>query len=239
MVVEMSVDARRRGRRLRHLPRARAQSRQARLQRRRGLARRHGAGARTGRRRRGPRRRTCACRIAVAQALQRRAPARRARWTSRRWRRARCSTATRLPICARRRQPRQGADRGLHDRRQRRRPRASSSSKRVPSLRRVLRTPERWDRIVAARARSSGDDAAGDAGRARRSTRSSRSAGGARPGALPRPVAGGREAARAGRVRGRAARAASRPGTSGWRCSDYTHSTAPNRRFPIWSRSAC
>ena len=62
-------------------------------------------------------------------------------------------------------EPRQGADRGLHDRRQRRRRRRSSSSKGFPSLRRVLRTPQALGPHRRAGAQSSGDAAAGGAGR--------------------------------------------------------------------------
>ena len=44
--------------------------------------------------------------------------------------------------------PRQGAHRGLHDRRQRRRSRATSTETGFPVVRRVVRAPERWQRIV-------------------------------------------------------------------------------------------
>jgi len=56
---------------------------------------------------------------------------------------------------ARRGEPRQAADRGFHDRRQRRRGNLPRRA-RVASLRRVLRTPERWDRIVVLAASTAG-----------------------------------------------------------------------------------
>ena len=66
-----------------------------------------------------------------------------------------------------------------------------------------LRAPRRWDRIVALAARAR-RRAAGGARRRPRSTRSCASGAPRRSGALSRPLAGGRQAARLRRVRGRA-----------------------------------
>ena len=75
----------------------------------------------------------------------------------------------------------------------------------LPSLRRVLRTPERWDRIVELAARSRRAAARGADAPA---LQASCPPAPGRPGAFRRPVARRREAAGLGRVRGRAARRA-------------------------------
>ena len=94
----------------------------------------------------------------------------------------------------------------------------------------MLRSPERWAKIVAL-AESLGETLPPEPSNAaleefllqRREAEPSRFAG-----SLPL----GREAPRSRRVRPRAARADRSRATSGSRSSDYTHSTAPNRRFP-------
>ena len=87
-------------------------------------------------------------------------------------------------------------------------------SKGFPSLRRVLRTPERWDRIVAlaAQVRAS---AARAARRRWRSTRSCTGGAQADPDAFRRSLAVGREAPGLGRVRAGGPRRARRRATSG------------------------
>ena len=106
-----------------------------------------------------------------------------------------------------------------------------------PSLRRVLRSPERWDRIV--------ELAAGLGERLPAEPSAPALEGSSRGGARPIParfpdlslsvvkLLGSR------RVRGGAARRARWTGTSASPCRDYTHSTAPNRRFPDLVTQRC
>ncbi|HUX74020.1 MAG TPA: RNB domain-containing ribonuclease [Steroidobacteraceae bacterium] len=101
--------------------------------------------------------------------------------------------------------------------------------RRVPSLRRVLRTPRRWDRIVALARRQGGHLPAKPDGRAldeflatRRSAEPERFAD------LSLAVV---------KLLGSGEYAVERPGARGeahfgLAARDYTHSTAPNRRFP-------
>ncbi len=97
-----------------------------------------------------------------------------------------------------------------------------------PSIRRVVRTPKRWDRIVAlARERGTSLPAAPDPAALDAFLVQQRAAG---PGAVHRPLAvvvkllgaGGYVAERPG---------AAAPGHFGLAVKDYTHSTAPNRRY--------
>ena len=103
------------------------------------------------------------------------------------------------------------------------------AAKNFPSIRRVVRTPKRWDRIVELaqehkfRLPDNPDSVALDA--VSRQGESRRSA------ALPRPVPGGDQTPGSGRIRGRTARRRPR-GTSVLAVKDYAHSTAPNRRYP-------
>ena len=132
------------------LPRGGAQPREARLRQRRRRGSRAGAIPRR-RSRRGARARREQLRLQdrVAQTLRERAGTSRARSTSRRSSRARCSTTTRLADLRSEEKNRareliedfmiaaNGVDRAL--------PRGRAGS---PSLRRVVRSPERWERIV-------------------------------------------------------------------------------------------
>ena len=99
-----------------------------------------------------------------------------------------------------------------------------------PSIRRVLRAPRRWDRIVAL-ARESGAESASRAGRAARSTSSCRERRRIDPDRFPDlslsvvKLLGSGEYAlvrAGGQVEGH----------FGLAVRDYAHSTAPNRRFP-------
>ena len=134
IVIEMAIAADGAVTRFGHLPRGRAQSRQARLQRRRRVARGHGAGAAQGSRPFPDWTSSCASRTGVAQALRRAAHARRRAAASKRSRCGRCSTtATLADLRPDAEEPREGADRGLHDRGQRRHraiPRAEEACRR-------------------------------------------------------------------------------------------------------------
>ena len=103
-------------------------------------------------------------------------------------------------------------------------------ARRSASLRRVLRTPERWPRIVAL-ARDPGRDRCRQAADAKALSDFLVKRQQLAPALFAGPVARRGEAARARRVRaqapGRAGRRPLRPGVD-----DYTHATAPNRRFP-------
>ena len=108
--------------------------------------------------------------------------------------------------------------------------------KHSPMIRRVVRAPKRWDRIVElARTTATALPAArlGGAGRVPGEGQSHRSR------AVPRPVARGDQAARRGRVRGRAAGCAGSPDTSAW--PSRTTRTPPRRTgaTPTWSPSDC
>ncbi len=104
------------------------------------------------------------------------------------------------------------------------------SAKGFPSIRRVVRTPKRWDRIVAIAAErkaaapgSSGFESAGgvpDQGESRRSS------------AIPRPLPGRDQASGFGRIRRPSFLAGMPRGTSAWPSRTTAHSTAPNRRYP-------
>ena len=96
-------------------------------------------------------------------------------------------------------------------------------------MRRVVKSPERWDRIRAlaeswaTRCRPAPTRSALAAFLARRKA--------ADPATFPDLSTASSDcsaAASTSSIR----RARSRRGISGWRCSDYTHSTAPNRRYP-------
>jgi exoribonuclease-2 len=168
---------------------------------------------------------SCGCRTASRQSMQRLRRQRGALSLARR-RRGRCSTGVLLGPARRREEPREGADRRLHDRGQRRDgalPRAARVSVAAPAAARR----ERWERIVEL-APDLGEQLPHEPTRRPRGLPRRRAA--ADPGALRRRLAVGGQAARLGeymrRSRGRAG-GPLRPGVS-----DYTHSTAPNRRFP-------
>ena len=99
-----------------------------------------------------------------------------------------------------------------------------------PSLRRVLQSPQRWERIVDLAAGlghalpAAPDAAALDAFLDARRTSD--------PGAFPGPLARRRQAAGLGRVRASSCPGGRAEGHFGLAVRDYTHSTAPNRRFP-------
>ena len=111
-------------------------------------------------------------------------------------------------------EPRDRADRRLHDRVQRSR-RAAARGANVSSIRRVVKTPERWDRIVALAAatrRTLPADA-----RFEGAERVPGRAQGRRSRSLRRSVAGGHQADGPGRVRARAPRRSGRRAISAWR----------------------
>ena len=98
-----------------------------------------------------------------------------------------------------------------------------------PSIRRVVRTPKRWDRIVEVAARY-GTRAPGDARRARTPGLPAGAAcGGA--GGLLRAVTDDHQVAGQRRYTARAAGAEPEPHFA-LAAQAYTHATAPNRRFP-------
>ena len=127
-----------------------------------------------------------------------------------------------------REEPRQGAHRGLHDRGQRRRPRVPRGA--TASLRcgASCARPERWDRIVELAA-GLGDRLPAEPTPAR-SRQFLVSAAPADPRGFPTSRSRS-SSCWAGRVRGRASRRGA-DGHFGLAVRDYTHSTAPNRRFP-------
>ena len=102
------------------------------------------------------------------------------------------------------------------------------AAKSFPSIRRVVRTPKRWDRIVElARERSfrlpdNPDSAALDTFLVREKA--------ADPLQFPRPLPRGDQAPGSGRIRGGTTRRHC-PGHFGLAVKDYAHSTAPNRRY--------
>ena len=242
LVIEMHGRRRRPGARRGELyPRGGRQPRQARLQRVAAWLEGTSDPPRQGRR---PSRgwpTTCGCRIASRRRSGGGATST-ARSSWRRWSRAPCSTATRCRTCG------------------------SSSANRAkeliedfmvaanvttarfleekgfPSVRRVLRSPERWERIVELAA-THGTQLPGAARRARAGGVPRRAPPG-RSRALSRSVARGGQAARPRRVRRRDARPAARPSTSGSPCA--TTPTRPRRTAasPIsspsaWSRRRC
>ena len=194
----------------------------------------------TGQRRRGRRRRARA-RRAAAPAGPRRAgaegaapPARRPEPRDHRGAGRLRRRRARRPAAGRE-EPRQGADRGPHDRGERR-DRAFLEASGFPSLRRVLRTPERWDRIVelaagARRAAARGAERRGAPG-------VPRCAGASRSRALPRPVALRRQAAGLGRIRGRVPGRPARA-TSASRSGTTRTPPRPTAASPTSSPSAC
>ena len=96
------------------------------------------------------------------------------------------------------------------------------------SIRRVVRTPRRWDRIQAIAAQF-GATAPGRA-RSARAVRIPGPAQSRRPVAFCGPLALGRQTARPGRIH-RGTPGAEHEGHFGLAVQDYTHSTAPNRRY--------
>ena len=104
------------------------------------------------------------------------------------------------------------------------------SSRKFPSLRRVVRTPKRWDRIVElAQQHGFKLPAEPDPKPLEEFLVKEKAAD---PLQVPRSLAGGHQADGTGRVRGRCPGEAVPPGHFGLAVEDYTHSTAPNRRYP-------
>ena len=98
----------------------------------------------------------------------------------------------------------------------------------VSSIRRVVRAPKRWDRIVALAATLGGHLPATPDSKALNEFLIAAQGRRSRP--FCGPVAGGHQADGSGRVRARTA-GRSAEGHFGLAVEDYTHSTAPNRRF--------
>ena len=229
MVTEMHRRARRHGRRRarRDLPRAREEPREARLRGRRRVARGrrspqapHGPGARRAAPAAG--RGGAAAAQAAASSTARSSSRRSRRAPSRRTARSSTSSCTHknrareliedLMIAANGATARFLEQRGCS------------------SIRRVVRAPKRWDRIVEL-ARDARRRAARRARRARARATSSRAQRRTRPDAVRRSLAVDREAARPGRVRAAARRPIPISGHFGLAVDDYAHSTAPNRRY--------
>ncbi len=103
------------------------------------------------------------------------------------------------------------------------------SAQSMPCIRRVVRTPKRWDRIVEIAARARSQTARQPDSKALEDFLEQ--AAGSRPASIPRPFPLGHQAAwdpanTSLRCRGRP-----RAGHFGLAVKDYAHSTAPNRRF--------
>ena len=105
------------------------------------------------------------------------------------------------------------------------------AAKKSPSLRRVVRTPKHWDRIVELAAEhGTALPPAPDAVALKHFPHQTEAAD---PLRFPDLSLARHQAARARRICGRAAgRASNRRGISGLAVEDYAHSTAPNRRYP-------
>ncbi len=111
------------------------------------------------------------------------------------------------------------------------------AAKELPSLRRVVRTPKRWERIVEVAAH--GGEPLPAATRRQGARLVPRQAAGRRPGALPRPLAHRHQAAGRRRVRRRASRRRMRPATSASRSRTTPTPLRPIAVSPTSSRSAC